>query len=137
MRPSKGQEEEYVKRNSTLALSQLSTTAREYLLLSLFSPLPTRPATTSGQGLVLLLGHNVYTHFMMTSLLHHQHDPEGTDCAPGGSDGNFIMSAFANSGSKPNNNQFSNCSISTMQTFIQTRGQGEGECGLTYTVTSL
>ena len=83
----------------------------------------------------ILLSNNVLN-FMMTSLLHHQHDPEGTDCAPGGSDGNFIMSAFHNSGSQPNNNQFSNCSISTMQTFIQTRGQGEGECGLTYTVTS-
>lgn len=73
--------------------------------------------------------------FMMTSLLHHQHDPEGTDCAPGGSAGNFIMYAFANSGSQPNNDQFSSCSISTMQTFIQSRGQGEGGCGLTYTVT--
>eukprot|EP01134_Creolimax_fragrantissima_P007004 CFRG7004T1 len=42
-----------------------------------------------------------------------EHDPDGT-CAPGGSQGNYIMYAQAGDGSLPNNRAFSTCSIASM-----------------------
>ncbi|CAI8036894.1 Disintegrin and metalloproteinase domain-containing protein 10 [Geodia barretti] len=58
-----------------------------------------------------------------------EHDPESSDCAPGGSGGNFIMYAFATSGSQGNNNRFSTCSRESMRLFIRTRGQeGDDAC---------
>ena len=48
-----------------------------------------------------------------------KHDEDGTDCAPGGSAGNYIMYAHATDGGKPNNNQFSPCSIEMMHTIME------------------
>ncbi|RNA27853.1 disintegrin and metallo ase domain-containing 10 isoform X1 [Brachionus plicatilis] len=40
-----------------------------------------------------------------------KHDPETSECQPGGSSGNFIMFSRATSGNQPNNDIFSSCSI--------------------------
>lgn len=42
-----------------------------------------------------------------------EHDPEGT-CSPGGTNGNYIMYSRATSGSDPNNQVFSSCSLQQM-----------------------
>ena len=64
---------------------------------------------------------------IITSSLHHQHDPEDDDtCSPGGSRGNYVMYAFANSGSQSNNDEFSLCSRKQMQTVIAGRAQDGG-----------
>uniref|UniRef100_A0A1X7VQD5 Disintegrin domain-containing protein n=1 Tax=Amphimedon queenslandica TaxID=400682 RepID=A0A1X7VQD5_AMPQE len=49
------------------------------------------------------------------------HDPEGT-CAPGGSQGNYIMYATATDGTLPNNKQFSSCSRDIMGKTIVNNG---------------
>lgn len=50
-----------------------------------------------------------------------KHDTDGTTCAPGGSDGNYIMYAHATSGNLPNNNKFSSCSINQMAPIIENK----------------
>lgn len=50
-----------------------------------------------------------------------EHDTDGTTCAPGGSDGNYIMYAHATSGNLPNNNKFSSCSINQMAPIIENK----------------
>ncbi|XP_048750317.2 disintegrin and metalloproteinase domain-containing protein 10-like [Ostrea edulis] len=51
------------------------------------------------------------------------HDAEGTSCAPGGADGNYIMYARATSGYLANNNKFSTCSISQVAPIIADKGR--------------
>lgn len=51
------------------------------------------------------------------------HDTDGSTCAPGGSDGNYIMYARATSGYLPNNNKFSSCSIKQMAPIIEEKGR--------------
>lgn len=67
-----------------------------------------------------------------------KHDPE--QCTPGGEDGNFIMFARATSGDKKNNNQFSPCSLKSINPVLNfkarsTKGCFTGEelsvCGVT------
>lgn len=48
------------------------------------------------------------------------HDPTDS-CAPGGSVGNFIMYPSATDGSKPNNDQFSECSRASMSAVLEVR----------------
>lgn len=50
-----------------------------------------------------------------------QHDPATTQCSPGGSVGNFIMYAHATSGTEPNNDEFSPCSISAIGNVIRAK----------------
>ena len=60
----------------------------------------------------------------ITSSLHHQHDPvDDNTCSPGGNDGNYIMYAFANTGDRGNNMEFSPCSTTMMDVIIANRGQ--------------
>ena len=65
---------------------------------------------------VMCVMHIVYTSFT-------QHDEPGTSCAPGGSDGNFIMFASATSGTQKNNNRFSECSVRDMGATIESNGR--------------
>lgn len=63
------------------------------------------------------------------------HDEPGTGCAPGGSDGNFIMYPSATDGSRKNNNLFSECSVRDMGSTIENNGRcflprrSQQECG--------
>jgi disintegrin and metalloproteinase domain-containing protein 10 len=59
-------------------------------------------------------------------LLQHDQDSSeanGIACAPGGVYGNYIMYAYANDGSKPNNNAFSECSKVIMGNLIRSKGE--------------
>ena len=47
------------------------------------------------------------------------HDPNTFACAPGGTDGNFIMYFSAVDGSRPNNNRFSTCSIANIRPVLE------------------
>lgn len=51
-----------------------------------------------------------------------------TACAPGGSQGNYIMYFRATSGSDPNNERFSPCSRDIMGSVIAVKGQGTTGC---------
>lgn len=57
-----------------------------------------------------------------------KHDTDGTTCAPGGSDGNYIMYAHATSGNLPNNNKFSSCSINQMAPIIENKCRTSTGC---------
>ncbi|KAH7970719.1 hypothetical protein HPB49_014580 [Dermacentor silvarum] len=53
------------------------------------------------------------------------HDPE-PECAPGGSQGNYIMYADAQPGVDPNNRKFSPCSIANITIILRRLFSGEG-----------
>lgn len=57
-----------------------------------------------------------------------KHDTDGTTCAPGGLDGNYIMYAHATSGNLPNNNKFSSCSINQMAPIIENKCRTSTGC---------
>ena len=61
------------------------------------------------------------------------HDPNTAACAPGGTDGNFIMYFSAVDGSRPNNNRFSNCSVANIRSVLESTKSscfiGESERG--------
>nr|XP_022312257.1 disintegrin and metalloproteinase domain-containing protein 10-like [Crassostrea virginica] len=57
-----------------------------------------------------------------------EHDTDGSGCAPGGSDGNYIMYAHATSGYLPNNDKFSNCSINQVAPIIENKGRSSSGC---------
>lgn len=50
-----------------------------------------------------------------------QHDPDNKDCAPGGTKGNYIMYARATSGDRYNNNKFSNCSLKSIRSNVDSK----------------
>ncbi|KAK4881068.1 hypothetical protein RN001_004387 [Aquatica leii] len=54
------------------------------------------------------------------------HDPE--ICTPGGEDGNFIMFARATSGDKKNNNQFSPCSLKSINPVLNFKARSAKGC---------
>uniref|UniRef100_A0A1B6CZV7 ADAM10 endopeptidase n=1 Tax=Clastoptera arizonana TaxID=38151 RepID=A0A1B6CZV7_9HEMI len=54
------------------------------------------------------------------------HDPE--ICTPGGEDGNFIMFARATSGDKKNNNQFSPCSLNSINPVLNAKARSPKGC---------
>ncbi|XP_063909191.1 disintegrin and metalloproteinase domain-containing protein 10-like [Zophobas morio] len=54
------------------------------------------------------------------------HDPE--QCTPGGEDGNFIMFARATSGDKKNNNQFSPCSLKSINPVLNFKARSPKGC---------
>ncbi|XP_017780952.1 PREDICTED: disintegrin and metalloproteinase domain-containing protein 10-like [Nicrophorus vespilloides] len=54
------------------------------------------------------------------------HDPEM--CTPGGDDGNFIMFARATSGDKRNNNQFSPCSLKSINPVLNFKARSVKGC---------
>jgi len=57
------------------------------------------------------------------------HDPENNrDCTPGGADGNYIMFARATSGDKKNNNQFSPCSLKSINGVLGSKARNENGC---------
>ena len=56
-----------------------------------------------------------------------QHDEEGTDCAPGGTQGNYIMYPHATAADKPNNMMFSACSIASMHTIMERDARDESD----------
>ncbi|XP_067653921.1 disintegrin and metalloproteinase domain-containing protein 10-like [Haliotis asinina] len=56
------------------------------------------------------------------------HDTEGTDCAPGGTSGNYIMYARATSGLRPNNDEFSTCSIASMAPILESKARSATGC---------
>ena len=58
-----------------------------------------------------------------------QHDPENNaDCTPSGADGNYIMFARATSGDKKNNNQFSPCSLKSINSVLGFKARSETGC---------
>lgn len=54
------------------------------------------------------------------------HDPN--ECTPGGDDGNFIMFARATSGDKKNNNQFSPCSLKSINPVLNFKARSSKGC---------
>ena len=60
----------------------------------------------------------VHVHLLPTI----QHDSSGSECAPGGSQGNYIMYPSATDGSRPNNKLFSVCSRRDMGSTIENNG---------------
>ncbi|CAH0552456.1 unnamed protein product [Brassicogethes aeneus] len=54
------------------------------------------------------------------------HDPE--QCTPGGEDGNYIMFARATSGDKKNNNQFSPCSLKSINPVLNFKARSSKGC---------
>jgi len=57
------------------------------------------------------------------------HDPENNaDCTPSGADGNYIMFARATSGDKKNNNQFSPCSLKSINSVLGFKARSETGC---------
>lgn len=76
------------------------------------------PPSVSHVTMAHEVGHNIGS----------QHDPETSECSPGGADGNYIMYARATSGDRPNNNKFSKCSTQSMAQVISAKAQGEHGC---------
>ena len=73
--------------------------------------------------IIVLLIHNLTLYYDLL-----QHDPETHVCSPGQPYGNFIMYARATSGDKPNNNQFSRCSQSSMGEIMAVKARGNSGC---------
>lgn len=73
----------------------------------------------------------------MNSCLQHD-ETSNAACAPGGTEGNYIMFAQATTGTKPNNVKFSTCSISQMAPMVASRGRDSSDgCFVrTYTLSS-
>lgn len=62
----------------------------------------------------------------MSYIFNLQHDPDS--CTPGGEDGNFIMFARATSGDKKNNNQFSPCSLKSINPVLNNKARSSKGC---------
>ena len=60
---------------------------------------------------------------------HIQHDPDGdAACSPGGDTGNYIMYAYATSGNQDNNDDFSPCSVGSIQPVLEVKARGNDGC---------
>ena len=56
------------------------------------------------------------------------HDTDGSTCAPGGTNGNYIMYSHATSGSQSNNFKYSTCSLSNMTSVLVNRISASNFC---------
>ncbi|PIK52447.1 putative disintegrin and metalloproteinase domain-containing protein 10 isoform X1 [Apostichopus japonicus] len=75
-----------------------------------------------GQDVPPIVSHLTFSHELGHSF-GSRHDPDGDRlCAPGGSEGNFLMFAHASSGDLPNNNDFSSCSEANISRVLNTMG---------------
>ena len=82
-------------------------------------------------SIMMYAHHTPHTHTTSLSLslshTHTQHDPATTECQPS-TGGNYIMFASASTGSQPNNDAFSPCSIRAMEAIITSRAQQPTGC---------
>jgi disintegrin and metalloproteinase domain-containing protein 10 len=92
---------------------------------------------TLNTGIVTMLNYNSRVPIAVTGLTftheagHNfgsQHDPpNNAQCSPSDANGGkYVMFASANTGALSNNNEFSSCSIASMNTIISSRGQRSG-----------
>ncbi|KAK3096050.1 hypothetical protein FSP39_022532 [Pinctada imbricata] len=61
------------------------------------------------------------------------HDKDGTSCAPGGDQGNFIMYSKATSGYLSNNDEFSTCSVQQISPIIANKARSSSGCFTVHT----
>lgn len=48
-----------------------------------------------------------------------EHDPSSSDCSPSSSSGKYVMYSRATTGLQTNNNRFSSCSVTQMETVVR------------------